>query len=363
MFGQNRIGLVKELMNYKFNNILIIKPSAIGDIVMALPALSALRKAYPDAKITWLVRSEYAPLLRNHRDLNEVILFDRKLLAKCWYNRNSFKALLTLFRQLRNGHFDATIDLQGLLRTAFFSFITGAKDRFGQSGAREGASIFYNHKIKHDTSCAHVVDFYLKIIECVAGRTISGEITVPRDGRAEDSMRQLLAQNKVSDNNYIVIIPGASNPQKCWPAENFAAVAERIHAQCDSVLVLAGSESDRKFIEAVVSSTNIPFINLAGRTGIAELVALLRNARLVISNDTGPGQIAAALGVPLVILFGPTNPGRLCPYRRPETVVTADPDFGPLEIYNYDPKHNIENISVDSVYAKAAEELGLSIKS
>ena len=344
-------------MEHNFKNILIIKPSAIGDIVMGLPALSALRKAYPEAKITWLVRSEYAALLRNHPDLNEIILFDRKTLAKWWCSWKSFKALLTLFKQLRSEHFDAVIDLQCLLRTAFFSFITGAKHRYGQGGAREFASLFYNHKTRHGTNCPHVVDFYLKIVESVTGRQALGEFVVPYDEYAEDSVRRLLAGGHVVDNNYIVIIPGASNPQKCWPAENFAAVAKRIHSEFDSALILAGSGSDRKFTQAVTSSTEVGFIDLAGRTNLSELVALLRNARLVISNDTGPGQIAGALGVALVILFGPTNPGRLCPYRRPDTVVTADWDFGPGEIYNHEDRHSIVNISVDAVFDKAAQQL------
>lgn len=259
--------------------------------------------------------------------------------------------------QLRTEHFDAVIDLQGLLRTAFFGIMTGSKERFGQAEAREFASLFYNHKIKHDTSCPHVVDFYLKMVQSVTGEPASGEFILPYDENAEDSVRRLLAGHHVIDNNYIVIIPGASNPQKCWPASNFAAVAQRVHSQFDSSLILAGSEDDKKFTQAVTSGAGIPFVDLAGRTRLAELVALLRNARLVISNDTGPGQIAGALGVPLVIIFGPTNPNRLCPYRRPETVVTADWNFAHGEIYNHEPQHNIANISVDTVYAKAVEQL------
>ena len=165
-------GYKAECMSYNFTNILIIKPSAIGDIVMSLPALAALRKGFPDAKITWLVRSEYAPLLRNHPDLNEIILFDRKLLAKWWCSPQSFKALVALLGQLRGEHFDAVIDLQGLLRTGLFGWISGAKHRFGMKGAREGASLFYNHKVKHDLSCVHVVDFYLKVVESVTGQRV-----------------------------------------------------------------------------------------------------------------------------------------------------------------------------------------------
>jgi lipopolysaccharide heptosyltransferase I len=344
-------------MNNNFTNILIIKPSAIGDIVMSLPVLSALRRGFPNAKITWLVRSEYAPLLRNHPDLNEIILFDRTLLAKWWRSPQAFKALRVLFGQLRGERFDVVIDLQGLFRTGLFGWISGAKHRFGMKGAREGASLFYNHKVAHDFRCAHVVDFYLKMAESLTGQPSFAEFLVPHDDYAEDAVRRLLCDNRVADNNYIVMIPGASNLKKCWPAKNFAALAERIRSQSDAAIIMAGSKSDRTFTAAVQAATSIPLIDLAGRTTLPELIALLRDSRLVISNDTGPGHIAGALGVPLVILFGPTNPRRLCPHRRPQTVVTADPDFSPLEIYNSDPKHNITRISVEDVYAKALEQL------
>jgi heptosyltransferase I len=351
-------------MSYNFTNILIIKPSAIGDIVMSLPALASLRRGFPDAKITWLVRSEYATLLRNHPDLNEIILFDRKLLAKWWRSPQSFKALLALFKQLHGERFDVVIDLQGLLRTAFFGWISGAKFRFGMKGARECASLFYTHKVKHDLSCVHVVDFYLKIVESVTSQPSFAEFAVPRDEYAEESLRRLLGEHRVVDNNYVVLIPGASNLKKCWPSKNFAALADKIRSQSAAAIIMAGSASDRAFTAAVQAATAVPLVDFAGRTTIPELIALLRNARLVISNDTGPGQIAGALGVPLVILFGPTNPMRLCPHRRPETVVTADADFHPLEIYNSDPKHMIACISVDDVYKKVVEQLCIeSLKS
>ena len=351
-------------MSYNFTNILIIKPSALGDIAMSLPALTALRKGFPDAKITWLVRSDYAPLLRNHPDLNEIILFDRKLLGKWWYRPQAFKALFTLIRQLRCEHFDVVIDLQGLFRTALLGRLSGARHRFGMQGAREFASLFYNHKVRHDLACAHVVDFYLKIIESITNQPSFAEFVVPHDEYAEESMRCLLNDSRVADNNYIVMIPGASNSKKCWPAASFAAFAERIRSQYDLPIIMAGSTADQKAAAAVQAATRIALIDFAGRTSIAELVALLRNARLVVTNDTGPGQIAAALGVPLVILFGPTNPIRLCPYRRPDTVVTADPDFHPLEIYNTDPKHAITRIGAEAVYTKAVEQLRIdSLKS
>ncbi len=130
-----------------FNNILIIKPSSLGDIVLALPALSALRKSFPNSRISWLVRPEFAALLENHPHLDEIILFDRKFLGKAWWNPGAFGALVSLIRRLRNGRFDVVFDFQGLFRTASLAWLSGCKRRFGRAGAREFAHIFYTHKV------------------------------------------------------------------------------------------------------------------------------------------------------------------------------------------------------------------------
>lgn len=122
-------------------NILIIKPSSLGDIVLALPALSALRRNFPDAEISWLVRPEFALLIKNHPHLNRTIFFDRRLLGKAWYHPRALAGLVALIRKLRKAKFDAVIDLQGLFRTAVFGWLSGCKKRLGMTAAREFASL------------------------------------------------------------------------------------------------------------------------------------------------------------------------------------------------------------------------------
>ena len=156
----------------KLENILIIKPSSLGDIILALPALSALRKNFPGAKISWLVRTEFAPLLKNHPDLNETILFDRKFLGKSWYNPRALHSLLSLISRLRRDSFDAVIDLQGLFRTASLGWLSGCKRRFGMSNAREFSNVFYTHKVTQNQDCIHLVDYYLKIIRAAGASDI-----------------------------------------------------------------------------------------------------------------------------------------------------------------------------------------------
>ena len=144
-------------------------PDLPGEIVRA--ALAALRKSFANARISWLVRPEFAPLLENHPFIDEIILFDRKYLGKAFYHPKAFGQLYTLIKQLRSRKFDAIFDFQGLLRTASLAWLSGCKKRYGIANAREMAHIFYTDKIEHNLECIHLVDLYLKMVQ-TAGANI-----------------------------------------------------------------------------------------------------------------------------------------------------------------------------------------------
>jgi len=357
--------------------ILIIKPSALGDVVLALPALSALRRNFPDAKISWLVRPEFAPLLENHPYLTEIIPFDRKFLGKAWYHPKAFAALVSLTRRLRRSKFDAVFDLQGLFRTACLAWLSGCKKRFGMANAREHAHLFYTHKIEQDNDCIHLVDYYLKIIKA-AGATDpclgfpQGEVSrsdklapaqagvkfeLPVEPHIRDSVGNLLASYNIKFGEYIVFVPGSTHHSKCWPIERFAALADRISSRFGLPIIAVGTESESSIIEAIKDLTDVHIINFAGQTSLAELVALLKDAKLVVSNDTGPGHIAAALGTPLVLMYSWSNPARIAPYGRSECMVAREPYSRGFEIKSIDAKHSVKNITIDEVYQKACEQL------
>ena len=348
-------------MSDGFKNILIIKPSSLGDIVMALPVLSALRKSFPDAKITWLIRPEFAPLLENHPHLTETIIFDRNLLAKFWYNPCAFISCLSLIRRLRDKKFDAVIDLQGLFRTAFLGRLSGCRNRFGMTAAREFAGIFYTHKVPQDSSCVHVVDYYLKVVRAAGAQKTDVQFVFPQDSSAAESVNKLLAGYNVKLDNYAVLIPGSVHTEKCWPVERFTALANKISSQFGLDIVAVGTKNESPIIQKIKSLANVPITDFAGRTNLKELTALLKNARLVVSNDTGPGHIAAALGTPLVMMFSRSNPARIYPYGRKHCAIAVDPDTRGSRINSYDLKHNIENITVDDVYHKVCEQLSQTL--
>jgi len=344
-------------MSESFKNILIIKPSSLGDIVLALPALSALRKSFPDARISWLIRPEFAPLLKNHPHLTDIILFDRKFLGKAWYHPGAFSSLVSLIRRLRHSKFDAVIDLQGLFRTASLAWLSGCKKRLGMANARELARIFYTHKVAQDRDCIHLVDYYLKIIRTAGVSDVDVQFVLPQDPPAADSISRLLTSHSIKPDNYAVFVPGSARSDKCWPIERFAALADKISSQFHLSIVATGTASETGAVENLQTTANVPIVNLAGQTSLSQLIALLRTARLVVSNDTGPGHIAAALGAPLVLIFGPTNPARVAPYGRGRCVVAIEPDSRGFKADSTNPKHDIKAITADEVYKKVCEQM------
>jgi len=337
--------------------ILIIKPSALGDIVPAVPAMVAMKRCWPEARISWLVRPEYAELLRGHPALDEIIEFDRRLLGRSWCSPKAFGELLRLFRRLREGRFDIVFDFQGLFRTGFFSWVSGCRKRFGMRGAREFAGVFYTERVAQDKSCIHLVDYYLRMVEAAGGRERKVEFNLPEDKAAGERVKTLLKSEGVDSDNYIVLVPGAARAEKRWSIERFAELAERIAAKYAWSIVATGTHSEQEYVEQLRVGGKASVVNLAGRTSVKEVVELLRRASVVISNDTGPGHIAAAMGVPIVMIFGPTNPSRVCPYGRPECVAAVEPDDRGMKADSYDKKHDIADITVGQVFEKVLQQV------
>ena len=308
-------------------NILIIKPSALGDIALALPALSSIRKSFPDARITWLVRKEFAPLLGLTKNLDDIILFERRLLGKWYKSTKAFAGLFRFFANLRKPGFDIVIDLQGLFRTALFGWITGSRRRFGMNPSREFAGLFYTDRVEFDDSCVHIIDYNNKIISAVGASDIVFDYGLQIDDHISSKAKTLIEENGGDKGRYAVFVTGASHDRKCWPAEYFAELADRLHGDFDLSIVTVGTESERPRIEQLISLIKVPVVNLVAKTDIPVLAAVMKNASIVISNDTGPGHIAEAAGAKTVLIFGPTNPARILPYQKAQSVAAFNP-FG-----------------------------------
>lgn len=272
--------------------ILIVKPSSLGDVIHALPAVARLRTKFPDAHIAWLIGAGISSLLKKCPVINDRIEFHRQDYAK-------FPALLT---QLRRGHFDLVVDLQGLFRSGLMTRATGAPRRVGLSDAREGARMFYNEIVP--VTREHAVDRYLRVAGHLGCPASPVEFPLGSEGRA--SARPLIALNPLS-----------RHESKIWGDDNFSALLEKLPAKR---VVLVGSAGERERIERINKGRAR---NLAGGLDLFELAELYRQCAVVISNDTGPMHLAAAVGTPVIALFGPTDPALVGPYG-PGHIVLPD---------------------------------------
>ncbi len=337
-----------------YRNILIIKPSAIGDIVHTLPALGSLRKSFPRAKVTWLIRKQFASLLECVPGVDERILFDRKQLGRWWCSRQSFEELRRFLADLRGRHFDIVFDFQGLFRTAFFAWQTRSSRRYGMAEAREFSSLFYTHRVSRPEQSYHVLDYYNAMVAAAGGTEFSTQGTLAAPESACVALRQRFSELGILDKPYAVLIPGSAHQSKCWPVERFSRLAERLTREMGFTVLVAGSESERTLADTLAKGACVPVLNFAGQTTICQLVGLLGGAKLVVSNDTGPGHIAEGMGVPTVLIFGHTNPLRVGPYGRAQSVAAIEPCARGGAIENSDPRYHIENVSESLVWDKVA---------
>jgi lipopolysaccharide heptosyltransferase I len=333
--------------------VLIIKPSAIGDVVHTLPILNLVRRKWPAAHIAWLVTPPCAGLLDGHPQLDEVILFDRKRLGGAWKSIGRFLELRRFARSLRERAFDLVLDLQGLFRSGWLAKKTRAPVRVGFANAREFAPMFYTHRVPIDTMEQHAIERYLKLAK-FAGCGVEVEYVFATDENDRTHVRKLL-QDRAAEAAlpYAVLLPGTNWATKRLPVETFAALVAPLRERLRLRAVVAGSAADGEFARAIPDA-----IDLTGKTNLRQLTALLEQAALVIANDSGPMHIAAALNRPLVTVFGPTNPIRTGPHRRDHSVLRLDIPCTPCYSRVCSHQSCLRWISPDAVLELAASQMG-----
>lgn len=286
--------------------ILIVRLSAIGDVLHGLPALNALRDARPRAFIAWVVEGAAAQLLRDHKALDELIVVPRKWLK-------SPRAVMDLRRRLRPLRFDISIDLQGLTKSAVAARLSGARHRIGFAGrdGRELSRWLNNDRVP--ATRTHVVDRNLELLAPLGITSPIARFDLEDTASDALSAREILAARRLAD-RFAVINPGAGWPSKLWPAERFAGVARYLgHRHSLRSLVVWAGEAERASAEQIVAGS-AGFATIAPATSLRELAAIARQAAVFVSSDTGPLHLAAAVGTPCVGLFGPMPAERNGPY-------------------------------------------------
>lgn len=311
-----------DLVRRPLRRILIIKPSSLGDVIHALPILAALRRAHPHAHIAWLVGKTFVPLLENHPLLDEVISFDRRRFGRMLQSATIFAEFTRFVQALRHRRFDAVIDLQGLARSGFMAYATGADTRIGFADAREMAWTFYSRRVRCPRTVAHAVDKNAYLARSV-GLPVD-PLEFPLGITATDRARaQQLLEERAGESigRFTAILPGTRWESKQWHAGGLASVVRSIAQEGFPRPVLLGGPDDRPISDQIVEQSGVAAVNLAGRTTLRELAALLSLSTLVVCHDSGPMHIAAALRKPIAAIFGPTNPARTGPYARSASVV------------------------------------------
>jgi ADP-heptose:LPS heptosyltransferase len=291
--------------------ILILKPSSLGDVIQALPVLRLLKQHFRDAEIYWWIDSALAPLLEGDPDLAGIVRFERRR----WAAPRHWPEMLRSVRWLRAQNFDLVIDLQCLARSGAFAWLANGKFLIGLDEVREGARGFYDIAVRRVSFHTHAVDWYLSVLPPLGVPVHKNFVWLPERPQITAAVNSKL----------ILLQPGARWPNKRWPAENFAELV-RLAANYfpTTRFAILGDAGDKPLGEIIFRAAPERCLNLCGETTLPEMIEWLRLCDLMVTNDTGPMHAAAALGRPVVALFGPTEPRRTGPYGQLENVLRID---------------------------------------
>ncbi len=333
-----------DLRSRDFRKILLVKLSAVGDVVHTIPVLNKLRRRYPAAQLDWLVTPAIAELLRHNPAISNVIEFARDDWSKPW-RLTPFVSYARLAAKLRGAGYDLVVDMHGQLRTALFTLATGAPVRIGfdrprasvwdasprkfteearkhaWQGAREGSWLAYTHHIPVPTLDLHAVDRYLNVGPILGLEEGPPDFSFPIPQAAHARVELLLQHYNLTGAGLITMAPGTIWETKHWGNDKFAAVA-RHFLQKGFAVALMGSHREHAVCEDVARLAP-GAANIAGQTTLTELAALIRRSAINVTNDSGPMHLAAALDRPVVSVFGPTDAVWVGPYGQADAVLNA----------------------------------------
>jgi heptosyltransferase-1 len=344
--------------------LLIVRLSSMGDVIHSLPAAHALRSAFPQATIGWLIEERWAELLcapgstlRGPRSPQRPLIDWVHTVNLVGWRKSLFSILTVqmiarVWNDVRAAHYDVAIDLQGAIRSAMLARWSGARIVYGAAEPRESpASLWYTRKvIAHGV---HVIAQNISVAEAVTHKkSIVPHVDFPRDPAAESRISQRLAEKNITD--FAILNPGAGWGAKRWPAVRYGQVAREL-AKAGLRTILNYGPGEQELAEAAQSASGDSAE--AMNCTITELIALTRRARLFIGGDTGPLHLAAALKIPVVAIFGPTDPARNGPYGT-RSIVLRNPSSATTHARNSQTDAGLLEISADAVVAAARELLG-----
>ncbi len=333
--------------------VLIVKVSAMGDIIHALPVCAALKDAYPHLEISWAVEEAFVPLLEGNPCLDSLVVLP-KIRGHDLRKVPFYRAYFARIRSACSKGIDLSLDLQGLTKSAVIAFKSGAKIRLGYHWLREGAKLL-EKPVPRRPSSVHIVDQYLDVAHALGASTQNVRFPFYISEADDAATSDLLMQGGLEPGApYICINPASARAIKQWSAERFGSLMDRLYSATGNPCVLV--TADVGVAAETAAYAKHPVVNLAGKTTLKQLAAVLRRGAVHVCGDTGSGHLAAALGRPVVSLIGPTDPDRACPYGQRENTISQRQVCGVQcdgRKCQFERPHCMQAIQVDDVETKA----------
>ena len=316
--------------NYK--NVLIIRLSAIGDVLRTLPAVNAWRKYCPETRFTWLVEPAAASVLEGHLTLDRILIFERQLFSgfPCSPKRlgRAMVSLFTLLKELRSGNFDLVVDFHGIFKSGLFARLSRVPDRagFARPDAKEGSHLFYSRHFRPVSPELNRVERAFALVEFL-GVSVEGlisyqlPVTVGHHQRANASLAEL--EKLKGDGPLIALHPGSSQKTayKRWHQNGYVGLINALVEKLGARVILTWGPGERETVELIAGHLRMPAVVAKKTSSLLELAAIFSACDLYIGGDTGPMHIAVAMDTPVVVIFGPTHPQVNAPYGAPYRIV------------------------------------------
>jgi len=340
--------------------ILIVKLSAIGDVIHTLPALTALRRHHPNAQIDWLIEDAAADLVQGHAALSRALVWRRRefvKLLRAGKLSSAVRLFLSMVLALRDTRYDLIIDFQALLKSSLWIFLARGRRKAGYGQGMEhseNSHFFLNERIPAVSMQIHALDRGLRLLQALGIPDFQVLYDLPLGEEDERAAEQILIENGILlDQPFIAINPVAKWPTKLWAVERFRELTECLLGKGFQV-VFTGSKEDRPVLDEITRTLSSPAVRLDGRTSLKVLAAVYRSARVVVTTDTGPMHLAAAVGTPVVSLFGPTAPWRTGPYGEGHVVLRVGMSCSPCfskscKTTEFEPMACMNRITVEQV--------------
>jgi heptosyltransferase-2 len=315
----------RELVLENVNTILIRGTNWIGDVIMTLPAIAAVRETFPQAKVTVLAKPWVAEVYRICKDIDDILIFQSPGI------HHGIAGKYRLARELQKKEFDAAILLQNAVEAAIIAWLARIPIRVGYNSDARGFLLTHSVVRTDEIRKVHQINYYLEMLKSVGFCSLRRDINLTLDNDYRTIADDILKKHHIGQNSITIgIAPGATyGPAKMWFPERFAAVADRLINDFSAHILLFGSDSDRGRAEMVQQSSNNMFLNLAGDTSLKEAIALISRCDLFISNDSGLMHVAGALGIPLVAIFGSTNPITTSPIGKKSIILCKNVSCSP----------------------------------